>query len=152
MNMHSSRIHDATRFLSAISDQPETLSELMTRIDFKPWRLSAWMRRPQFRKRLAVSLKAMRRRRKLDLELSATAAIVLLGRVLAGGKGTLVQLEAARISFELYCKFYRPRTGSAKKDPRRATIGAVRSLIHPDVSPEEALGHIEALEGRAGAD
>src|SRR5438876_11992791 len=95
---------DQRSFLALIQDQPDTLDRVVKQINVVSWRLSAWMRRERFRKALAAIVKSLRARRRLELELAATAAVTKISRLVAGEEGTPLQLDSARTAVELCFK------------------------------------------------
>jgi len=152
MSENKPHARDRRLFICGVRDKPQTLHELVSQLDFKSWRLSAWLKQPDFQNELHDAMRILRRRRRLTMELALSAALHLLARAIAGEEVTPIQIEGARALFDVRFAASRHATRSEGPSARAAARKAARSLVHPDISPEEAIQHIEALERREGAD
>jgi len=135
---------DQRKFLRLVRDQPDTLDRLIDRLMFKPWRLSMWLRSQVFRDNLAEVLQILRRRRKLELDLAASAGIVTIARLMHDKDASLGQLLAATAAVELEQAYSRPRKAARKSV--KMPSAPPRSLVHPDVPEDEAMQHIRSLD------
>jgi len=138
------------KFLYAVRDEAQKVDDLTERLKVRPWLLSKWLRRPAFRQALAESMKENRRRHKLEFQLGARNAGNVMAHLIAGGKGTHLQRQACYDMLELHLR----SQGMDRKVAKRkvAALPEELSLIHPSLNPEEALRHIEIMEGRSPAD
>jgi hypothetical protein len=141
--------HAQIYFLYAVRDRPATLQELSEGFKLKPWLLSKWLRKPAFRQALAEVLKELRAKHKLEFELAARKATDVMSRIVVGGEGNHLVRQT---SFDLLDLYFTRRAPGRKVMKLKNPPPPRRPLIHPDVPPEEAAEHLEALEGRQGAD
>jgi hypothetical protein len=141
---------DQCRFLRACRDDPWTLDELVARFNLQSWRMSKWLRRPTFRKRLAEILRDARHRRELDLELAAKRAGRTLREIATGLKGA----PASDVSRQACVDLIKLADGvrRRRKRPKPADPFADHNPVHPDVPRERAIElakEMEAARARA---
>jgi hypothetical protein len=142
---------DQARFLRACRDDPWTLDELVARFKLQPWRMSRWMRRATFRKRLAQILREARQRRELDLELGAKRAGRTLREIATGIKGAPTSDVSRQACVDLIKLADRDRRRRTRRKP--ADPFADHNPVHPDVPRERAIElakEMEAARAKAG--
>ena len=136
-------------FLRVMREDIITLETLVARFSLEPGQLGRWLRSRGFRLALASTLRELRRRRQLELELGSMQGARKLSSLLTSNDMNIARLAAinvvslARVAQRVLedCRRYKRKAAFSR--------GSSASLIHPDVSRAEAaqlLAEMNAAE------